>query len=319
MEELLALLGIGGGGLLVGDAYNSLGNVGDTAWDRTQNIGEDIYNRTQFTGYGVTSPAGKSTVDAQGNLNNQLSLTGAQQQDWYNSALQSTLNPFGPLAQYSNQNLSAAQGMLPGLSGVPADREQDIYNRIRAMQTPEEQSQRLALESRLAAQGRTGVRTGSYGGTPEQYALAKAQEQAQNEAAYRAIELARQQQAQDANIYGMLGSAGLSGLSTQGQLAGQYGTMYQLPMQALLDQLGAGTQAYGYEDIARRQAAGNLSNTRMAGLDALLGSRLGQANLSGQIGSALLSGGMGMLGGAISSGVDNIGDLLSGAWQGLFG
>ena len=73
--------------------------------------------------------------------------------------------------------------MFFGQAAAPiAQREQDVYNRMRTAMSPEEERQRLALEQRMAAQGRSGVRTAQFGGTPEQLALAKAQEEAQNRA-----------------------------------------------------------------------------------------------------------------------------------------
>ena len=106
----------------------------------------------------------------------------------------------------SGQETAARQafglgGQFMGRAGAGTSaREQDVFNRIRAMQTPEEQRQRLALEERLANQGRLGVRTNMFGGTPEQFALAKAQEEAQNQAALMAMQQAQQEQRQQAAI-----------------------------------------------------------------------------------------------------------------------
>ena len=47
------------------------------------------------------------------------------------------------------------------------DREQEVFERLRAIQAPEEERQRLALEERLLNQGRLGVRTNMFGGTPD--------------------------------------------------------------------------------------------------------------------------------------------------------
>jgi hypothetical protein len=73
-------------------------------------------------------------------------------------------------------------------------RQQDIYNQLRSMQTPEEERQRLALEERLQAQGRGGIQTAQYGGTPEQLAMAKAQAEAQNQAGMMAMQQAGSEQ-----------------------------------------------------------------------------------------------------------------------------
>jgi hypothetical protein len=62
-------------------------------------------------------------------------------------------------------------------AAMPVDqREQDIFQRMRTAMSPEEERQRLEMEQRMAAQGRLGVRTAQFGGTPEQLAMAKAQE-----------------------------------------------------------------------------------------------------------------------------------------------
>ena len=85
-------------------------------------------------------------------------------------------------------------GSFMGQALAPTQgREQEIFGRIRAMQTPEEERQRLALEERLFNQGRLGVRTAMFGGTPEQLALAKAQEEAQDRAALAAMQKAQQE------------------------------------------------------------------------------------------------------------------------------
>jgi hypothetical protein len=58
-----------------------------------------------------------------------------------------------------------------------AQTEQDIFNRMLQVAAPERERQSLALEERLAAQGRLGTSSAAYGGaTPEQMALATAQQ-----------------------------------------------------------------------------------------------------------------------------------------------
>ena len=82
------------------------------------------------------------------------------------------------LSGIQNQAFGGVQGLLQQAQGGTAGREQDIYNRIRATQMPEEQRQQLALDEQLAAQGRTGLRTAQFGGSPEQFAMEKARTQA---------------------------------------------------------------------------------------------------------------------------------------------
>jgi hypothetical protein len=90
----------------------------------------------------------------------------------------------------------AGQSAMDVLTPTAA-REASVYDRIRATQRPEEERQRLALEERLAQQGRLGVRTAMFGGTPEQMALSKAQEEAQDRASLAAMQQAQAQIAID--------------------------------------------------------------------------------------------------------------------------
>ena len=71
---------------------------------------------------------------------------------------------------------------------------------------PEEQRNQIALNERLAAQGRTGLRTAQFGGSPEQFAMEKARAEAMNQASLMSINQAEQQRASDlANATGMFG------------------------------------------------------------------------------------------------------------------
>ena len=198
---------------------------------------------------------------------------------------------------------TGAQTLLGGVAGDQAAREQEVFDRIRATQLAEEERQRLALEERLASQGRLGVRTAMFGGTPEQLALAKAQEEAQARASLAAIQQAQAEQAQQARLgTQLLGAAYLP--EAQAQNALQRGL--------LASQLAQRGQLYG---------TGLFGEASIAGLDALLGSGIGQAELMGRLGTGLLSGAMGgagdrqvgigdIIGGAISEYGPDILDLL---------
>jgi hypothetical protein len=75
------------------------------------------------------------------------------------------------------QEQSALIGMLTQDPSQRAGREADIFARLEAAQEPARERARLQLEERLLGQGRTGVRTAAYGGTPEQLALNQAIEE----------------------------------------------------------------------------------------------------------------------------------------------
>ena len=205
---------------------------------------------------------------------------------------------FSPTEQaISTGAFTGAQTLLDAVTTDRATREQDIYNRIRATQEAEEERQRLALEERLANQGRLGVRTAMFGGTPEQLALAKAREEAQARASLAAIQQAQAEQAQDARLgTQLLGAAYLP--EAQAQNALQRGL--------LASQLAQRGQLYG---------TGLFGEASIAGLDALLGSGIGQAELMGRLGTSLLSGAMGGAGG----GQGGIGDVVAGALPDLLG
>ena len=198
---------------------------------------------------------------------------------------------YSPTEQAISQGaFTGAQNLLDAVTTDRATREQEIFDRIRATQLAEEERQRLALEERLANQGRLGVRTAMFGGTPEQLALSKAQEEAQARASLAAIQQAQAEQAQDARLgTQLLGAAYLP--EAQAQNALQRGL--------LASQLAQRGQLYG---------TGLFGEASIAGLDALLGSGIGQAELMGRLGTGLLSGAIGGSGG----GQGGIGEVVGG-------
>jgi hypothetical protein len=102
-----------------------------------------------FTPYTVTTGLGSTAISPEGVIS--TTLTPEQQ------ALQQSL-------------LSQAQ-TLAGTAGPTAG---DLYEQIQATRAPETERARLALENRLAAQGRLGTQTAMFGGTPEALAMEKA-------------------------------------------------------------------------------------------------------------------------------------------------
>jgi hypothetical protein len=269
------------------------------------------------------------------------------------------------------QDIEALRSQYAGLAGQSAaglgstnqvGRQQDIYNQLRSMQTPEEERQRLALEERLQAQGRGGIRTAQYGGTPEQLAMAKAQAEAQNQAGLMAMQQAGSEQdrayqqalglsGQASQLAGMssdlqgaqqtrasqLSELGMAGTLQNQQMSAQqlqqlmalqtqdigaagaqqklqqgnlglasgmfdYGTassmqpgqmtQQQLQNQALmmnagyapenqlLNMLAGGTNVASIADLGRRSAADQYAEANMSGLEGMLQSRQGAADLN---------------------------------------
>ena len=154
-------------------------------------------------------------------------------------------------------DVEALRGQYGGLAGQAAAdvlrptgaREAEVFERIRATQRPEEERQRLALEERLAAQGRLGVRSAAFGGaTPEQLALATAQEEAQDRASLSAIQQAqaeRQRALGEAQAFGGMFTqqAGLSS-QLQSQAQQRAAQLSQLGLSA--DQVQSQMNAEGF-------------------------------------------------------------------------
>ena len=247
-------LGKTGAGLLTGYGYNEmlqdLKAFGKEARTGAEAIGQQAAEGTRFVPFTVmgTTGAGVGTTP-EGST--QFNLSPQEQ------ALQNQL--FGGAGQFYGQ----AQQPI-------AQTEQDIYNRMLALAAPERQRQSLALEERLAAQGRLGTSSAAYGGaTPEQMALATAQQEQLNNLGLQARGQALAEQQQYANLgQGMLGAA-------------------YTPQSALLNVLNQGMGVAGLSDVGRRSAAQIQSEGQMAGLDAQLQSQLARGNLTAQGISAL--------------------------------
>ena len=295
-----------GGGLAAKSAYDRLGTIGEAAQQGAQQIAQQGLEQSRFKPFTVTSSTGGmfGVTPTEGGGSAVSMGLGAQEQAIQNALMsQAQQGIAGGFTGDPMQQAAAAQayglgGQFMGMAGAdPMQREQDVYQRIRAVQTPEEQRQRMALEERLFTQGRGGVSTNLYGGTPEQLAMAKAQAEAQNQASLMAMQQAQAEQLQQANIgseFAGLGSQlGASDLAAQqaqqqlafGNLTGAYAPQNQLlalqQASQLYPQLQQRGQLYG---------SGLFGEASMGGLEAYLGAGLGQANLLGDLGTGLLSG-----------------------------
>jgi hypothetical protein len=128
-------------------------------------LSNQLQSQVQFKPFTVTGTTGGvgTSYDPQGNLQTQYNLS-----------------PQGQAIQQAG--LGGAQGFLTEAQQPIAQTEQDIFNRMLQVAAPERERQQLALEERLAAQGRLGTSSAAYGGaTPEQMALATAQQQQLNQ------------------------------------------------------------------------------------------------------------------------------------------
>ena len=214
----------------------------------------EIGRQSTFKPFGVTTPTGaRATFSSTGNLDTMLSPT--------EQALQEQLLAFGsgafgmlgdPAAREQEQGDIIR--MLTQDPAQRASREQELYNRFQAVQRPEQERDRLALEERLYGQGRTGVRTGMFGGTPEQLAFEKAIQEQQAASSLMAIDQARAEQSlnSEQTLAGLgetrqrlslLGDLGLKSIPTA--YTGQDQLLANLTPGLQASQIGAGLQATG--------------------------------------------------------------------------
>ena len=225
---------------------------------------------TEFKPFTVTTATGTSTVGKTGDVSLELTPEQIALQELLSGFTKSAFDTLGsPEARAEEQ--ANIIGMLTQDSAQRATREQDLYDRIRATQTPEEQREALALEEKLFNQGRLGVSTAMYGGTPEQLARAKAVEEAKAGASIDAITQARLEQALESEQtlaglgetrerLGLFGDLGLKGLLAS-----------YLPQDKMLEALSPSL------DAARIRSA--LQST-----GATLGAQLGETGIEAQLG-----------------------------------
>ena len=226
------------------------------------------------------------------------------------------------LSGIQNQAFGGIQGLLQQAQGSTAGREQDIYDRIRATQMPEEQRQQLALNEQLAAQGRTGLRTAQFGGSPEQLAMEKARAEAMNQASLMSINQAEQQRASD-----LAAATGMFGLGSQasflpsglqqaqlGNIGASMGLQYQ-PENQLLASLTPALSLADLASVGQRQGAGYLAEAGATGLEANLAAQKTKAEGLAGLYSSLL----GAQGNVASSGAGAAGNTTSGLLSSILG
>jgi hypothetical protein len=268
------LLGVATGGYLTKEAYDRLGNIGQFGFEQMAGtydeagnlirpgLAQELRGMLEFRPYTVTSATGGQFGMTQDPVTGQMS---------YNLAT----SPEEQLLQ--QEQLKRAETLFGRAMADPSAREQEVLGRMEDLASPERQRQRLALEQRLAAQGRLGTRTGMFGGTPEALALERGIAEAQNKAALDAMQFTAQEQQRQAQM----GS---------GMLAAGY-----VPQAQLLSAVQPGMTAAERQRQAMSEQAGAYGETYATGLQALLQSGLGQGTLVGNLGSGLVSSALGGL------------------------
>ena len=276
----------GTGGQLIGtglsiDEYNKITDIAQRSAQEQAALGRQAQQEMAFKPFTVSTGFGGIATTPEGGYATTLAPQQAAQQQQLQALTGGLLGGMGAVAPdvsgIQQQALGGVGGFLTGAMAPMAQREADVYERIRATQRPEEQRQQLALEERLAAQGRTGLRTAQFGGSPEQFALAQAQEEAKARASLGAMQQAQAEQLQQAGLAeSMFGLGGRAAGLPQALQAGQLGNieaamgLQYLPEQQLLGTL---TPALSIADIARtgqQLGAQTMSEAGISGLEDIL-------------------------------------------------
>ena len=269
-----AALGLGTAGLALAEkGYSDIGKIGteaqqalsgytNEAGEFVPGLAQDLSGMLEFQPYTVTSATGGQF---------------GMMQDPETGQMTYQLDASPEERAFQEQALTDASMFFTEARTPIAQREQAVYDRMRAAMAPEEERDRLALEQRMAAQGRSGVRTAQFGGTPEQLAMAKAQAEARNQAQLSAMQFAGQEQQRQAQL-------------GTGMLAAGY-----VPQAQLLNALQPGMAASERRRQAMSEQAGAYGQTYASGLEALLQSGLGQANLAGGMGANIAGAALGGL------------------------
>ena len=272
---------IGGLGAIYGfnKGIKDVQGIGEQALTRAQTGATNLEAQTQFKPFTVTSGVGGASFDQSGGLG--LTLTPEQQ------AIQNQLQGFGggmldylgdPAAREKEQTAlinMLANGNIPG-------READIMSRLQASVAPEQERARLQLEERLAGQGRLGVQTSMFGGTPEALVLEKAIAEQNAGFGVSAMEQARAEQEQESNQ--RLGA--LQEFRSRNELAGTLGidalTSSYAPLESLLRTLSPALQAADIAGAGQRQGAQLGATMLQSGQATQLGAETAAANLQQQ-------------------------------------
>ena len=170
-----------------------------------------------------------------------------------------------------------AESLFSAANVDPASRELDIYTRMLDATAAERARKRLDLEERLKNQGRLGVRTAMFGGTPEQFALEKAEEEANLNAYLAAMQYAGEEQQRQAQL-------------GTGMLASSY-----IPQTQLLAALEPGMTTAERRRAAMSEQAQSYGETYASGLEALLSASKGQADIVAGLGSSIAEVSLGSL------------------------
>ena len=242
MGLLQDILGAGANYLAQGQGVSDAKALGNRGYDLSQQMAEDVRGQSAFQPYTVTTGLGGVNSTAAGTTTN--------------------LSP--ELQAASDRFRTKGMGMLDLASQPLEGRQQDIFNTLDMARSPQRDRERLMMEERMFNQGRTGVNTSMFGGTPEQFAMEKAMAEQSSADAFTSRQQAIQEQQQFANLG--------SGLFNQSFT----------PQDQLMKSLAGSTPFAQLADVGRRQGAELSTSYGQSGLEALMGGGTVAGNLQQQ-------------------------------------
>ena len=221
-----------------GYLFNQLNNQQGDIHDMFGEMQKGAMDRTQFQPWSVTNNIGNIGYDGEGGM--KMGLKGEA------------------LDRYNQMQRNAGE-MMNRASMDPTQARNDYYDQMRGAQSPEEQRQKQMMDSRLLAQGRSGIKSNAHGGTPEQLAMFKAQEENKNQAMLNADQMAQQGLMNQAQMgSGMFRDSYLP-MEMMNKFAGIGQNNAQLGLQGQL----AGADAYNQLGIAQATSDTNYDNMMM--------------------------------------------------------
>ena len=261
-----AAAGLGAAGLALAErGYSAIGDIGERAYEEfagEEGLADRLTGMLEFQPYTVTTATGGQFGMRQDPVTGEMSY-GVET---------------SPEERALQQRMLTQAGQFYDQAGMSVeDREQQVFERMMGAITPQQERERLALEQRLAAQGRLGTQTAMFGGTPEALTLAKAQEEARNTAILNAMQFAGEEQMRQAQL-------------GQGMLSASY-----IPQAQLLAALQPGMTGAEQRRAALAQQAQTYGETYATGLEALLAAGQAQAGLAGGFGTSLAQAALGGL------------------------
>ena len=291
---------------------------------------DTIAGDTRFKPFNVSAIPGTFNTDAQGTSSFALSPEQRAVEESLRTGGSQLVDAVLGRGQYGTfnrqtcqmeQNMRSEQAALIDMLEGPmrsenlASTEQTAFDRLQALRQPEQERAQLALNQNLIAQGRQGLRTAQFGGSPEQLALSKAIQEQTGRDALSAMQLART----DAQAQSNARLAALQQQAREKQLGANIATQFlgqsYTPQTALLQAiqpslniadmsttagrqlgqygLGLGQSQMAY-DLGAQSAATNLRNQTLKGLfDLMIADRNANAteNAGATVNAAAMQGG----------------------------